>query len=127
MVPNLARLTVCLAVTAVALLVTRRLAWEPRQNSTATCPAARGDAQAQAAIDAYEAIAAGLERGDTGQLGRHAMVIANFFAPMNHEISRSARRLATARDLPAARREFARLARLFMPEPPIAQSTPPRA
>jgi len=127
MVPNLARLTVCLAVAAVALLVTRRLAWQSLQAPLATCPVAHDAPEAQAAIDAYSAIAASLERGDTAQLDRRAMVIANFFAPMNDEISRSARRLAAAGDLAAARREFARLARLFTPNPPIAQSTPPRA
>ncbi len=127
MVANLARFAVVLALTAVGVIAARWIAWERPDEYATRCPAALGDARARAAIAAYDAIALDLERGKTEDLGRRATIIANFFAPLNDEIAGSARRLADARNLAAARREFARLARLFTPAQPIAQSTPPRA
>jgi hypothetical protein len=124
---NLARFAVVLGLAAVFVIAARWITWEQMDMSATRCPAGRGEANARAAIAAYEAIAEDLARGNTDDVGRRATVIATFFAPMNDEIAGSARRLAAARNLAAARREFARLARLFTPAAPIAQSTPPRA
>ena len=127
MVANLARFAVVLGIAAVGVVAARWIAWESNRTVISRCPAALGDADAHAAIAAYDAIAVDLARGKTEKLERRATVIANYFAPLNGAIAGSARRLAAAPDLAAARREFARLARLFTPTGPIAQSTPPLA
>ena len=126
MVANLARFAVVLGLAAVGVIAARWIAWERPDQSATRCPAALGDGRARAAIAAYEAIGVDLERGHTEDLSRRATIIANFFAPLNDEIAGIARRLAAARNLATARREFDRLARLFIPAAPIAQSTPPR-
>ena len=127
MVANLARFAVVLGFAAVSLLAARWMAWEQLDRDASRCPAALGDGRAHAAMAAYEAIARDLERGRTEDLHQRATIIANFFAPLNEEIAGSARRLAAAGNLASARREFDRLARLFIPTAPIAQSTPPLA
>ncbi len=90
------------------------------------CPAAHGDLAAQAAIEAFDAIQAELVRGSVRNVSQPAALIADFFAPLNPEIAGSARRLAAAQDLAAARAEFARLSRLFIPTSPRPAATPPR-
>lgn len=91
------------------------------------CPALHGDPAAQAAIAAFDAIEADLTRGSVRDLNRQAGLLADFFAPLNPEIAGSARRLAALRDLAAARAEFARLSRLFVPTSVKPSATPPRA
>ena len=91
------------------------------------CPAVHGDAGAQATIAAYDAIAADLARGSIENIGQRARFIADFFEPLNGDIAGSARRLAALRDLAAARSEFARLSRFFIPSSARPGPTPPRA
>lgn len=92
----------------------------------ATCPAVNGDRSAQAAIEAFDAIQADLTRGSVRNLNQQAAVIADFFESLNPEIAGSARRLAALRELAAARAEFARLSRLFIPTSARPAATPPR-
>lgn len=101
-------------------LVDRRLA------PATACPAVHGDNGAQAAIAAYNTIQAELTRGSLRDLNRQAALLADFFEPLNPEIAGSARRLAALSDLAAARAEFARLSRLFVPSSVLPAATPPR-
>ena len=92
----------------------------------AMCPAGHGDHGARAAIAAYNTIQAELTCGSLRNLNRQAALLADFFEPLNPEIAGSARRLAALRDLAAARAEFARLSRLFVPSSAQPAATPPR-
>ena len=95
--------------------------------SPSACPADHGDTGARAAMAAYSSIEADLARGSIANVGLRARFIADFFEPLNTEISGSARRLATLKDLAEARMEFARLTRFFIPSSERPGPTPPRA
>src|SRR5450432_785043 len=75
MVANLARFAVVLGVAAVFVIAARWITWEQMDMSATRCPAGRGEANARAAIAAYEAIAEDLARGNTDDVGRRATVI----------------------------------------------------
>ena len=125
MVAKLVLSTALLAVIGGLASMGWRLLDRPTR-SAPHCPAVHGDEDARAAIAAYDAINSDLTRGSMRDLAPRAALIANYFEPMNAEIAVCARRLAAMRDLAAARAEFARLSRLFVPPSAKPAATPPR-
>ena len=84
-------------------------------DAAAFCPAMtdRGTADDQNTMDAYQSIETELTKGSLARVSENAARIAEAFGEVNPGIAASARRLARARDIAAARREFQRLTDLF--------------
>lgn len=84
-------------------------------DAAAFCPAMTDQTTAddQGTMEAYQSIEAELTKGSLNRVSENAARIAEAFGGVNPSIAASARRLARARDVAAARREFERLTDLF--------------
>ena len=90
--------------------------WHPAASDAAAfCPAMTDQTTAddQDTMEAYQSIEAELSKGSLTKVSENAARIADAFGEINPGIAASARRLARARDVAAARREFQRLTELF--------------